>query len=72
MVQQLDSDPVKSEILLIGIISLLKMEQVMEQVQYYVNGVQLTLSTNTWGNVGYFVNATNVLNIGGGSIMEHI
>lgn len=26
----------------------------------YVNGVQQTLSTNTWGNVGYFVNGSNI------------
>ena len=26
----------------------------------YVNGVQLTLSTNTWGSVGYFVNGSNI------------
>ena len=26
----------------------------------YVNGVQQTLSTNTWGNQGYFVNGSNI------------
>ena len=26
----------------------------------YVNGVQQTLSTNTWGNVGYFVNGSKI------------
>jgi len=28
--------------------------------QIYVNGVQQTLSTNTWGNVGYFVNGSKI------------
>ena len=26
----------------------------------YVNGLQQTLSTNTWGSVGYFVNGSNI------------